>query len=181
MIPDLSVVGKDYPVFGFLEPSIRAWKEMPPIGGWAVEVLIGGFKRRFGGDPVKIAANILEAYQVRTPHVTEAEVWNFLNYTWTKRDPQRGLTFPLARDPAKLEGRKPWDFTKLSAEWLQSFAIRFSMEHWVKAVESISYMVDPANGLETADAEFFEALTKARIESTPRSEAEVKTWLSRIS
>lgn len=180
MIPDLIAAGDAYPDYGMQEPAIRNWKEMPPNGGWAVEAYVGGFKRRFGGDPVKIASSLIEAYRVRSPEFSERTAWNFLNYTWTKRDPNRAVVIKKAQDPSTPEQTR-YDFTALSLMWLKSFSTVFSAERWTKAIEHISHMADPASGLDTADADFYERLTKARIKSTPTNEAEVKAWLREIS
>lgn len=177
---DLYRHGDAYPDYGMDEPALRAWKEMPPMGGWGVSILANGSKPFVDGPPLQIADKIDSIYKFVGQEVPVRVIWNYLNHMWLSRDPKRAL-IGVTPPPSSELDRKPWDYTTLAIQWLGSFTRKFDTDKWVSAIQHISALVDPANQHDTADADFFERLTKARIESTPRNEQEVATWLRLIS
>ncbi len=178
---DLYRFGTEYRDLQLLEPALRNWKEMPPEGGWAVTVLVNGRKEFIDSDPLSIAERIFNLYKNAGQPTGLDVIFNFLNHTWLLRDPKRALFGSKPPNPLLTPKRKHWDFTALSIDWLQSFAEKFELEKWTSAVQHISALTDPSNQYITADTDFFEKLTKARIASTPKDEEEVKAWLRQIS
>ena len=177
---DLFRHGKDYPNFGLLEPALRNWKYMPPLGGWAVTVLINGVKGTFNSDPLSIAESIFTSYKGANQPVGLDVIFNFLNHTWLSRDPSRALV-EIPEMTQRMSPKPKFTAKDLFISWLGTYASRFDDVAWKGAVSHISELTDPANQLSTADADFFEKITKARIDSTPTSGEEVTAWLRKIS
>ncbi len=188
---DLHASLTSIPVIGKNEPVVLNWKNRPPAGGWGVTVSIGGTLETFDGPPRRIADRIYHAYNRAGRTVPINRVWDFLNMTWTSRDPSRALrqealtqaTKTIIRPNAHLDA-SPATFGPRVWGMLSLFGMKgqFDKLAWLNAVSYVTRLLDPATNPAGCD-ECHLTFTSWRLENQPEkieSEHQAARWIHEL-
>jgi len=107
----------------------------------------GGVKFQIQGHtPRQIFDEIMRIRRNNGLLPNEAAVWEWLNYTWCRRDPQRCGGHQFSAETAAGSERKkltPVDYGPWVWRWLNTFGIVFEKERFLSAVEQAAALLDP--------------------------------------
>lgn len=188
---DLHASLSSIPTIGKSEPVILNWKNRPPSGGWGVTVSIGGTLETFDGPPRRIADRIYHAYSRAGRPVPLGRVWDFLNMTWTARDPSRAIRQEAVDQAARTIFRpnahldsSPATFGPRVWGMLSLFGMKghFDKLAWLNSVAYVTRLLDPASNPAGCD-ECHLTFTSWRLENPPEKiedEHQASRWIHEL-